>query len=131
MKKGRKDRMKIDYEKTKRYYKELKVEDLCDCDYCKNFRLHIRSSYPELALYFERLGVDIEKPLENTPGEPDKDGNMPYYVCQYVVFGTCPKDYHHQIGTVTIDLGMSYPSTGIEEEHFVLDACTIELKWSF
>lgn len=123
--------MNVNYEKTKHYYKELKAEELCTCDYCKNFYLHIKSTYPELSLYLQQLGVDIEKPFELYPVDPDENGNMLYLMCQYVVFGTCPKDYHHQIGTVTIDLGTSYPSTEIEEEHFVLDAYPIELKWSF
>lgn len=56
---------------------------------------------------------------------------MPYYVWQYVVFRMYTKDYCHQIGIVTIDLGTSYPSTRIEEEHFVIDTYPVELKWSF
>lgn len=123
--------MNVNFERTKQYYKELKEEELCTCDYCKNYYLHIKSTYPELSLYLQQLGVDIEKPFEVYPVDPDENRKMFYLMSQYVVFGTCPKDYHHQIGAVTIDLGTSYPSTEIEEEHFVLDLYPIELEWSF
>lgn len=43
--------MNVDYEKTKSYYKELKKEDLYDCDYYKIFRLYIKLTYPEFDLY--------------------------------------------------------------------------------
>lgn len=123
--------MNVNFERTKQYYKELKEEELCTCDYCKNYYLHIKSTYPELSLYLQQLGVDIEKPFEVYPVDPGENRKMFYLMSQYVVFGTCPKDYHHQIGTVTIELGTSYPSTRIEEEHFVLDLYSIELEWSF
>lgn len=122
--------MNVNFERTKQYYKELKEEELCTCDYCKNYYLHIKSTYPELSVYLQQLGVDIEKPFELCSFDLE-NGYIDYAISQYVVFGTCPKDYHHQIGTVTIELGTSYPSTRIEEEHFVLDLYSIELEWSF
>lgn len=78
--------MGINIEQTRQYYTEIKTEDLCDCDYCKNFYLQVKEAYPLVADYLNALGVDIEKPLETSPLEP-VNGMLEYCVCQYVVFG--------------------------------------------
>ena len=40
--------MAINVEQTKKYYKDIKQEDLCDCNYCKNYYLQVKDAYPTL-----------------------------------------------------------------------------------
>lgn len=82
-----------------------------------------------MARYLDSLGVDIEKPFETSPLEPDEDGYLEYCVCQYVVFGTCSPDYAYQIGDVKFGISGRHPDTKLEEEHFVLDFYPIRLKF--
>jgi hypothetical protein len=75
------------------------------------------------------FGVDIEKPWETSPLEPDENGMLEYCVCQYIVFGSCPDTYKHRIGDVEFRLASCYPGTEIEEEHFVLEFYPVRLKF--
>ena len=120
--------MKPNIEKTRAYYAALAPEDICGCDYCRNYCARVREAYPEVARYLDSLGVDIEKPFEVFLPEPDEDGNLKYDICQYIVFGTCPEDYSGWIGDVEVGISNCHPSTNIEEEHFVLDVSPIHLN---
>ena len=40
--------MAINVEQTKKYYKDIKQEDLCDCNYCKNYYLQVKDSEDKL-----------------------------------------------------------------------------------
>lgn len=120
--------MNVDIKKTQDYYNSLKPESLCDCSYCKNYYAQIRTEYPAVAAYLASFGVDIEKPFEISPLEPDKNGILEYCTCQYIVFGSCPNTYGHRIGDVEFCIASAHPSTGIEEEHFVLQFYPIRLK---
>ena len=121
--------MKPDIEKTRAYYSNLGPENICSCGYCRNYCTRVKEAYPEVARYLDSLGVDIEKPFETSPLEPDEDGYLEYCVCQYVVFGTCSTDYAHQIGDVKFGISGRHPDTKLEEEHFVLDFYPIRLKF--
>lgn len=70
-----------------------------------------------MARYLDSLGVDIEKPFEAMPLEPDENGYLEYCACQYVVFGSCPEDFTHRIGGVTFGRSDCHPNTKIDEEH--------------
>ena len=63
--------MAINVEQTKKYYKDIKQEDLCDCNYCKNYYLQVKDAYPKVAEFLDSIGIDIEKPFETSPLEPD------------------------------------------------------------
>lgn len=78
--------MKADIEKTQVFYCNFPKEYICDCAYCRNYRAKIRKAYWEVARYLATLGVDIEKPFEISPLEPDKNGYQEYCACQYIVF---------------------------------------------
>lgn len=121
--------MKPDIVKTKAYYSNLGPENICGCAYCRNYCAKVKDAYPEVACYLASLGVDIEKPFETSPLEPDEDGYLEYCVCQYVVFGACSSDYSYQIGDVIFGCSDCHPSTKIEEKHFVLDFYPIRLKF--
>ena len=82
-----------------------------------------------MARYLDSLGVDIEKPFETSPLEPDEKGDLEYCVCQYVVLGTCPEDFTHRIGDVSFGRSDCHPDPKVEEEHFVLDLYPIHLPF--
>lgn len=119
----------MDIEATKLYYKQIAATDLCDCDYCKNYISEIKIAYPKLENYLTSLGVDIEKPFETMPLEPDEAGYIEYIGAQYIVLGSMGDFTDQAINGVKIYLTESHPSTGIFEEHFVVEIGPINLKW--
>ena len=121
--------MNVNIPKTKEYYCSLPETSLCDCSYCRNYRLQVKSAFPKVAVYLDSLGIDIEKPFETSPLEPDENGLLEYSCCQYIVFGKCNLEYHHKIDDVEFRVAASYPDTGIKEEHFVIEFFPVRLKY--
>lgn len=120
--------MNVDVSATKDYYNYITDSALCDCGYCRNYKLQIKSVLPGGATYLESLGIDIEKPFETSPLEPDENGMLEYCGCQYIAFGNCEPEYHHIVGDVELRVATSYPGTGIEQEHFVIEFFPIRLR---
>lgn len=121
--------MNIDISKTKAYYHSISESSMCNCNYCRSYRLQIKSAYPKVAEYLGVLGIDIEKPLETSPLEPDENGILEYCCCQYIAFGKCNSEYHDRVGDVEFRIAVSYPGTGIEQEHFVIELFPIKLQY--
>ena len=119
----------MNIEKTRQYYDQLADADICSCMYCQNYIKEIKKAYPELAVYLHRLGVDIEKPFETIPVEP-VNGMMFYSGVQYVVLGTADCFEETSIGSVRVFVADSHPITDITEDHFVIEAAPIYLKWT-
>lgn len=119
----------MNVQKTKEYYEKLNTDDLCQCDYCRNYYKQIKSAYPLLAEYLLNLGVDIEKPFETGPLEPDEDGYIEYIFIQYIVYGGCDDFEKTTINAINVDIAKSHPSTEIKETHFVIEVYPIHLKW--
>ena len=113
--------MKIDIVKTREYYNLLSSGLLCDCDYCKLYYAKSRKELSELALWLDKYGVDIEKPLEVISIEPDESGMLDYIGVQYIVFGTFSNYNSYYVGDFNIKIADSHPNTGISDEHFVLE----------
>ncbi len=119
----------MDIERTKLYYKQKSSSDICDCAYCQNYVREIKTTYPKVAEYLFSLGIDIEKPFETMPLEPDENGYIKYISSQYVVFGM-PDDFVKTvIDSVDVVIANSHPSTFINEDHFVIEIYPILLKW--
>ena len=59
----------VDTEKTK-VYSDSKLEDRCQCGYCKNFCAAIDRVHPQLRPFLYQFGVHIEAPNELMPFEP-------------------------------------------------------------
>lgn len=115
---------------TKQYYSSLIAEDLCDCVYCRNYIREIKNAYPKVAEYLLTLGIDIEKPFETIPLEPDETGYIEYISIQYIVIGN-PDDFVKTvIDTVTVDITDSHPLTNIDKPHFVIEIYPVRLKWT-
>lgn len=122
--------MNVNVPQTKEFYHSITETSLCDCSYCRSYRLQIKSAFPKVAEYLDSLGIDIEKPFETSPLEPDENGMLEYCCCQYIAFGTCEPNYHHKIGNIEFRMATSYPRTGIEQKHFVLEFYPIKLKYA-
>ncbi len=80
-------------------------------------------------MHLDSWGIDIEKPLETSPLAPDENGMLEYCCCQYIVLGNCEPEYHYKIANIEFRVAKSYPGTGIEQEHFVLEFFPIKLKY--
>lgn len=113
---------------TKQYYDSLTAEDLCNCAYCRNYIREIRNAYPKVAEYLLALGVDIEKPFETIPLEPDETGGIEYLSSQYIVIGNTDGFIKTVIDTVTVDITDSHPLTNIDNPHFVIEIYPVRLK---
>ena len=119
----------MDIEGTKSYYEQISNRDLCDCAYCQNYVREIKATYPEIAEYLFSLGIDIEKPFETMPLDPDETGYIEYISAQYIVCGE-PDDFVKTvIGSVNVDVAGTHPSTQINEAHFVIEIYPVRLKW--
>lgn len=119
----------MDVEKTKEFYNQMKADELCNCAYCQNYIREIKSTYPKVSEYLSRLGVDIEKPFETMPLEPDKSGYIEYISSQYIVCGTSDDFMKVAVDSVSVDIAESHPATTVEEVHFVVEIYPIRLKW--
>lgn len=120
----------IDVAKTRAYYERLTTGDLCQCAYCRNYCNEIKSAYPLVADFLSAVGVDIEKPFETMPLEPDEMGNILYAGVQYIVFGTDAGFAESTIGDVSVGIASSHPSTDITDPHFVIEIEPIKLRWT-
>lgn len=120
----------IDVVKTREYYDRLTADDLCQCAYCRNYSKEVKASYPMVTEYLSGLGIDIEKPFETMPLEPDDEGNILYAGTQYVVFGTDTGFAETYIVDVALRIAASHPSTDISDEHFVIEIDPITLRWT-
>lgn len=121
--------MNVNISATKDYYNSITDSSLCDCGYCRSYRLQVKSVFPKVAAYLYSLGIDIEKPFETSPLEPDENGMLEYCCCQYIALGNCELEYRHRIDNVEFRIATSYPNTGIEQEHFVIEMFPIQLKY--
>lgn len=120
----------MNIEKTKEYYSKLTNDDQCQCDYCKNYVKEIKAAYPEIAKYLDSIGIDIEKPFETMPLEPDENENIEYICGQYVVMGSTKDFQAYCAEDVKIDIAIGHPSTDISDEHFVIEIFPVFLKWT-
>ena len=70
--------MNVDIVNTKAYYNSIMETSLCDCSYCRNYRLKVKVMFPKVSKYLDSFGIDIEKPFETSPLEPDENGMLEY-----------------------------------------------------
>ena len=120
----------MDFERTKKYYDLLPDGDLCSCDYCRNYYKEVKGTYPILAEYLQKAGIDIEKPFEAWPLDPDADGNIEYPAVQYIVMGKQYNFHETVVSGVHIGIADSHPMTNISEDHFVIEISPVKLKWT-
>lgn len=121
--------LNLDIRRTKLYYEQISNSDLCDCAYCQNYVREIKATYPEITEYLFSLGVDIEKPFEIMPLEPDESGYIEYISVQYIIYGD-PNDFDKTvIESINVDITDVHPATQINESHFVIEIYPVRLKW--
>lgn len=119
----------MNVEKTRTYYKDLHEEDRCPCAYCRNYEREIARAYPALRETLEEMGIDIKKPFETMPLEPDADG-IEYIGAQYLALGEETGFERTRVGDVVIDLAETHPTTDLEEVHFVIEVGPVHLPWT-
>lgn len=119
----------MNIKKTKIFYDRMKLSEICQCDYCQNYVSNVGKSYHELSKTLADLGVDIKKPFETNPLEPDEKGNIEYVSVQYIVMGNKADFNKISMPGVDINVAICYPSTNIKEDHFVIEISSIVLKW--
>lgn len=120
----------MEIERTKSFYEHLDSRDLCDCAYCQNYINEIKAAYPQVADYLHSFGIDIEKPFETMPLEPEATGYIEYISAQYIVCGE-PNDFIKTvIDSVTVDITDTHPPTQLDEPHFVVEIHPVRLKWA-
>lgn len=120
----------MNFERTKEFYSSYSLKNTCQCAYCQNYIKEIRSAYPLVAEYLEKLGINIERPFETLPLEPDEYGNIEYLCGQYIVLGNKNGFIEKNIDGVNIEISKCHPSTNIKESHFVIEIYPIHLKWT-
>ena len=119
----------MNVEKTRAHYEDFDEEDRCPCAYCRTYEREIARAYPALAKTLEEMGIDIKKPFETMPLEPDAHG-IEYIGAQYIVFGEETGFERTRVGDVVIDLAATHPTTDLEEAHFVIEVGPVHLPWT-
>ncbi len=120
----------MDIRQTTDYYGSLTAEDLCSCDYCRNYCREIKKTYPVLAENLRKMGIDIEKPFETWPLEPDAEGYIEYVSAQYILMGWQCDFRETDCSGVHIGIADSHPMTDITADHFVIEISPLKLKWT-
>ncbi len=116
-------------ETNRAYYDAIQPSDLCGCAYCRNYSHEIARTYPQLQAYLEDMGIDIAKPFETMPLEPDADGWIDYIGAQYIVLGDGQAFQKTCIAGVTVDITTSHPDTNLTEPHIVIELYPLRLRW--
>lgn len=99
----------------------------CNCEACENYYLQIKEKFPGICAFLEHMNVNPLKPFELIWDNEGED--YIYFGCQYLVFGELQEDYKEIIDGVEITENKYFhPSTGVKEEHFILDFGPIRLK---
>ena len=119
----------MNVEQTRQYYAQLTDADLCNCAYCRNYIKEIKAAYPDLTVFLDQHGIDIEKPFEAMPIDP-VNGLMLYSGVQYVVLGKAEGFKETDIGKVHVFVTDSHPITDLTEDHFVIEVAPIYLNWT-
>lgn len=120
----------MDVKKTQtiNYYKRVKQSEQCNCDRCLKYYKEIKYLFPQMDEYLSSLGVDTEKPFEAVSFETREVYGYDLYFAWYIVFGECEDDYKISVDGLDIIKATSYPNTGIEENHFVLETSLMEFR---
>ena len=119
----------MNVEGTRQYYARLRDADICSCAYCRNYIKEIKTAYPDLTVFLDQYGIDIEKPFEAMPIDP-VNGMVLYSGVQYVALGKEDGFKETDIGKVHVFVTESHPMTDITEDHFVIEVAPIYLNWT-
>lgn len=68
--------LEIDAEKTKEFYDKIKVEDGCNCSYCRNYIMACETFPKEVMDFFTMLGIDPRKEGEFIEWGIDNIGHL-------------------------------------------------------
>ncbi len=77
-------------EETQKYYQKL--NDTCDCGYCRNFLATIDKFYPALSNFLHQFGLTMNQPVESVHVYRDAN-EMLYYEAWYGVSGNLKEEF--------------------------------------
>jgi len=114
--------MFIDLAKNLQYYNSEQSIP-CDCEVCKNYYRQVEERYPDIASYLSSINVNILRPFELIWFENEKNNEIEYVGCQYIVFGSCDSNFTKRIGNILLEINTNnHPSDAhITDKHFILD----------
>lgn len=118
----------MDIEKTREYYINYSRKDTCQCEYCQNLIDEIKTAYPELALFLDSIGVDIERPFEVSIPYEYKKGIWNFPFVQYLVAGNTDGFQETTIKDMTVGICTCHPTATYNEEHFIIEFGPVFLK---
>lgn len=134
-------RFSFDKQATKQYYEEL--NDLCQCDMCRNFYLNVDKIPVDLRIFLEQFGIDVAKPIEQWSLTANKENRRVDNTIYYAVNGyaTSPDEDEIEIGAVTVFVESPKPddvvkcpeytpNTEIPEPYFILIISNLWLPWT-
>lgn len=125
---------KVDMEATKSYLDIYNEQ--CQCMYCKNYLKTFSNEYPEATIMLQKLGINIDYPLEILDYFWNKNGNKRVYESYYSVKGELFEDktvLYDEDAIITLyrydtDAHI-YANTGMEKPYFIAAVTNIELPW--
>lgn len=125
---------KVDMEATKSYLDIYNEQ--CQCMYCKNYLKTFADEYPEATIMLQKLGINIDYPLEILDYFWNKNGNKRVYESYYSVKGELFEDktiLYDEDAIITLyrydtDAHI-YANTGMEKPYFIAAVTNIELPW--
>ncbi len=115
----------MDKTKTRAYYSNLRKDQVCDCESCRNFIVQFGLRYPLAASWLGSIGVDVAKPLETMPLCQDAEGFMLYDGPQYVVIGDADDFEAMQLEGLLVRVAASHPVVDTKEKHFVIEMLSV------
>lgn len=118
--------LNVQIENTKKWYKENFEQS--QSDYCKAFRKSFSSTYAATADLLSFYGVDVTRPLEISPAEPEGD-MITYNSVQYVLKGSCTITRNHLIEGLIMRNTDTHPSYQQAENTFVIKLEGVRLPW--
>ncbi len=117
----------MNIERTRQYYANFDNNKLCNFNHCVNYRKKVGKNYPNVRMFLDDIGIDIEKYFEIIPIDTD-DEKVIAYMAQYIVFGI--NNFEEVIiDNVVIEVAQTYLETGIDEENFVIEVGPLYLSY--
>lgn len=122
------DKINFDKAKTEEFYNNY--NEVCNCDYCKNFCYTINNEYPELVKFLNELGIIADRPIEAIDYSWF-DNTKRYYEVFYCVSGNLMEDFKINLDGVDIlfanDLNLY--NTGMKKPYFLINISNLKLTW--
>lgn len=111
--------MSINVKKTIEYYETFLP---CNCGDCRFFSKHIEIEQSDVCDYLKSFGINPVKPYELVSLYNEKEKNIEYFDCAYVVFGCPNTEIEKLINGVEIKSCSkeNYPLLDVDDDYFFI-----------